>query len=205
MNRFESYFPQQRNLTGTLLVASPGLSNTPMAEAVVLVVQDAESGVFGARINSIASSQQATAFEKASHLMSPRESLMIGGPLSGPVMALHQNQDLAELKVHDGVFVSCSQNALQGLVDGEGEDPSEYDFEFPSANDYRIVLGIAGWNTSQIHAEIEAGLWFPVDGDPDIVFEDPETMWYNAFRRYGDNVMFDVTGVSPAGVDCELN
>ena len=66
MNRFESYFPQQPNLSGTVLVASPRLSHTPMAEAVVLVIQDSEQGVFGVRLNDTATSQQASEFQELS-------------------------------------------------------------------------------------------------------------------------------------------
>ncbi len=208
MNRFESYFPQQPNLSGTLLVASPRLSHTPMAEAVVLVIQDSDQGVFGVRLNANASSQQASDFEEFTQLPSTRDALMIGGPLNGPVLALHQNEDLAEIELRDGVFVSTSQDALQMLVENEADASDNHSLipmEDPSPAQYRIVLGIAGWKTPQIHAEIDAALWYPIHCDADIVFEDTETMWFKAFQRYGDDVSMNVTGVSPHGVDCQLN
>lgn len=203
MNRLESYIPKQPNLTGTVLVASPMLAHTPMAEAVILVVQDSETGVFGARINNTASSQQANEFEKISQLSSQRDSLMIGGPLDGPVMALHQNEALAEMQIRDGVFVSCSQEALRAIVEGE-VDEDGFEYASPESS-YRIVLGVAGWQTPQIHAEIKSGLWYPVEGEADIVFEDSASMWFTALRRYGDNMMTYVTGYDPAGIDCGLN
>ena len=207
MNRFESFFSQQPNLSGTLLVASPRLSHTPMAEAVVLVIQDSDDGVFGVRLNAGASSQQASDFQAFTQLPSERDTLMIGGPLNGPVLALHQNEDLAELELRDGVFVSCSQDALQMLVESklnDFDDQSLISMEDTSVN-YRIVLGVAGWQTPQIHAEIDAALWYPIQCDADIVFEDTQTMWYSALRRYGDDVAQDVTGISSHSVDCQLN
>ncbi len=207
MNRFESYFPQQPNLSGTLLVASPRLSHTPMAEAVVLVIQDSDDGVFGVRLNANATSQQASDFQEFTQLPSQRDALMIGGPLNGPVLALHQNEDLAEVELRDGVFVSTSQDALQMLIEDEtyeSDNHSLIPMEASAAN-YRIVLGMAGWQTPQIHAEIDAALWYPIQCDADIVFEDTEAMWYKALRRYGDDIAQDVTGISSHDVDCQLN
>lgn len=207
MNRFESYFPQRPNLSGTVLVASPRLSHTPMAEAVVLVVQDSDEGVFGVRLNANATSQQVSDFQERSQLRSQRDSLMIGGPLNGPVMALHQNENLAEVELRDGVFVSCSQDALQMLVDEEENDANNRSL-IPmndSPAPYRIVLGMAAWQTPQIHAEIDAALWYPIEGDADIVFEKSELMWAQSLRRYGDNVHQYVTGINSRGVDCQLN
>jgi putative transcriptional regulator len=207
MNRFESYFSQQPNLSGTVLVASPRLSNTPMAEAVVLVIQDSQEGVFGVRLNASASSQQVSDFEAFTQLPSLRDALMIGGPLNGPVIALHRNEDLAEVEIRDGIFVSCSKDALQMLVEDEA-NVTDNDGAIPmkgTASDYRIVMGIAGWQTSQIHREIDAALWYPIQCDADIVFADSEEMWVNAARRYGNDVAYDVTGVNSYGVDCQLN
>ena len=230
MNRFQSHFDQRPNLTGTLLVASPRLSNTPMAESMVLVVQDSEEGVFGVRINEAASAEQAVAFEKASHLFSDRDSLMIGGPLDGPVIALHMNESLGEVQLQDGVYLSCSQNVIQMLVEEEPEGiefeettylsndvdfeeategastgTNRFDFDMTPGSPYRIVLGVGGWQNNRIHAEINAGLWYPIQCDPEIVFEDTSVMWMLGLRRYGDNVAEDVTGVSPHGVPCHLN
>lgn len=248
MNRLDDYYPPTPNLTGTVLVASPRLSHTPMAQAMVLVVQDSDTGVFGVRINNTASTEQAVAFEKSSHLFSQRDALMIGGPLDGPVMALHQNESIAEMQIRDGVFVSCSQEALEMLVGGDetpdylsgsedvyfGDQEDDHqksddenylqDRRFDSlengASDtgdfqlglddgiispYRIVLGIAGWQRSQINAEIDAGLWYPIQGEPDIVFEATKSMWIKGMRRYGDDVLWDVTGLIARGIDCRLN
>jgi len=207
MNRFESYFPQRPNLSGTVLVATPRLNHTPMAEAVILVVQDSDEGVFGVRLNESASLQQVSDFQEHSQLRSQRDSLMIGGPLNGPVMALHQNENLAEVQLRDGVFVSCSQDALQMLVEEEGNDSNDQSLISVNSSpaNYRIVLGIAGWQTRQIHAEIDAALWYPIEGDPDIIFEKSELMWAKSLRRHGDNVLQDVTGVDSRGVDCYLN
>ena len=207
MNRFESYFNHQPNLSGTLLVASPRLSHTPMAEAVVLVIQDSDEGVFGVQLNATATSQQASEFQEFTQLPSTRDSLMIGGPLNGPVMALHQNEDLAEVELRDGVFVSCSQDALQMLVEDEADAADNHSL-IPvegSPLNYRIVMGVAGWQTPQIHAEIDAAMWYPIQCDADIVFENTETMWVKALRRYGDDAAYDVTGISSHGVDCQLN
>lgn len=203
-----------------------------MAQAMVLVVQDSDTGVFGVRLNNTASTEQAVAFEKSSHLFSQRDALMIGGPLDGPVMALHQNESIAEMQIRDGVFVSCSQEALQMLVGGDElpdylsdshedyqphqghqlrESISNHASEFQWAQDaetvspYRIVLGVAGWQRSQITAEIDAGMWLPIQGDPDIVFEAPKAMWIKGMRRYGDGILQDVTGLSAHGIDCRLN
>jgi putative transcriptional regulator len=64
-----------------------------------------------------------------------------GGPLSGPVVAVHSSLALAEVETGRGVYVAAQKDHLETLVR-----------ECPS--DYRLIIGHAGWSAQQLAGEL---------------------------------------------------
>lgn len=168
---------------GTLLVASPSLMNTPFEKAVVLVLQNGEDGTYGVVLNRPANEQIRSAWLQLSGGSEGVQSIVHGGPIGGPVFALHREAALAELEVPGGVFLSSDSATVQELV------------RHPEL-DYRIVFGVAGWQSGQLNHEVESGHWFQLDGDAEQVFDDPDWMWEKSLRRYGNQVLCQVVGLS---------
>lgn len=177
---------------GTLLVASPGLMNTPFEKAVVLVLQSGDQGTFGVVLNRPANDQMRSAWFQMTGASEGENRIVHGGPIGGPVFALHQVPALAEMEVPGGVFVSSDSDVVQELVS-------------QPALDYRIVFGVAGWKQGQLAGEVDAGLWFKLNGDAEQVFDDPNWLWEKSLRRYGNQVFCNTLGLSSIPGDPQLN
>ena len=99
------------------------------------------------------------------------------------MIALHRDQDLAEMAMPGGVFISTTSHKVEEIVRG-------------GKSDYRIVFGVAGWNHPQMVAELNGGYWFKLQGDAQQVFDDPDWMWEKSLRRYSNQLICDVVGLS---------
>lgn len=158
---------------GQLLVASAALEGTPFARTVVLVLQKSSDGVFGVILNRPADPRMVAEFRKTSK--SPEHvarHLSCGGPLGGPVFAVHHDNQLGEIRISADLFVSASLESLDRLFREESQN-------------YRVFLGIAGWKTEQLTREIGRGLWYPLENDSDDVIANPDRLWERSLIRYG--------------------
>lgn len=156
---------------GSFLVAAPALQNSPFNQTVVFVLQNDAQGTFGAVINRPADKEMVANWSKTTGLEIARPNMIQGGPLGGPIVAIHQNKPLAEVEIGGGVCLSVDAKNLQQLT--RQESP------------YRIVLGIAGWAKQQLSSEIDSGIWYHLVVDPTHVFDDHSMMWENFVREFG--------------------
>ena len=93
-----------------------------------------------------------------------------GGPLSGPVLAIHGNMALAEAQTGNGIYVAAQKDHLEQLV---REKPS----------DYRLIIGHAGWSAGQLDTEIQAGMWHVLPATADKIFGAESDLWPLLIRR----------------------
>ena len=121
---------------------------------------------------------------------------MAGGPIHGPVLAIHRQEEFAEVELQHGVFVSSQKEAIDRLSE-MAIDQSESPF--------RIVMGAMNWRHESLVSEIENGIWFVLDPDPDQIFSAPAMMWENALRRHGAKLIQEVTGIRIFPADPLLN
>lgn len=157
---------------GTLLVASPGLTDPNFARAVILVLRNDNNGTLGVVLNRPTNLELATAFpELAAGVGAYEGRLFRGGPIS-PVQPLLLVRGLAAAtiatpEILDKVFLTVDLDALPDMVrlaDG--------------TNDLRIYAGHAAWGPGQLDAELRAGGWQVVPGTADLVFHaDPGGLW----------------------------
>ena len=177
---------------GTILVASPGVRNSPLERAVVLVLQNSEKGVFGVVLNKPGSQELRSAWFQMTGTSDGEESLVHGGPIGGPVFAIHQDQRLAEMEIQGGVFISTASEKVEELVRQTGLG-------------YRIVFGVAGWNHEQLRREMDNGCWFQIGGSREIVFDRPDGMWEKTVRTFGAHTLCDLFGLTGLPSDPRLN
>ncbi len=185
-----------QTIAGNLLVASARIQDGPQAQSVCLTIHEDHEKVIGLLINrplhvvppiglppmGIAggSALPSTSVPPASSIsisqtqlpdeLAGFDSLSWGGPMPGPVVALHGNQDLAENQAADGLYLSADRDVIEKL--GKSNDSTA-----------RIFVGCVGWPIQQIQAEIHSGWWHSVPTQSDIVFSDPDDMWKNLIRR----------------------
>jgi putative transcriptional regulator len=171
---------------GTLLVASPALTDVNFARAVVLVLQHDQNGTVGVVLNRPTSLVPGTVFpELAEGLGGYAGHLFRGGPVA-PTRLLYLVRGLAAATVNgpevlDKVFLSIDDSVLPDMVrlaDG--------------TNDLRLYAGHATWAPGQLQAEVGAGGWQILLGTEDLVFdEDPSELWQKLEGRgsNGDDVV----------------
>jgi len=93
-----------------------------------------------------------------------------GGPLSGPVLALHGSMALAEAQTGAGIYVAAQKEHLEQLV---REKTSQY----------RLIIGHAGWTAGQLDTEVDAGIWHVLPATADMVFGVDSDLWPILIRR----------------------
>ena len=93
-----------------------------------------------------------------------------GGPLSGPVVAVHGLSEFAEAETGDGVYVAAQRQLLENLVR-------------TNPGPFRLIVGHLGWTLPKFAAELDQGRWHAIDATSDAVMEDDATMWPNLIRR----------------------
>lgn len=93
-----------------------------------------------------------------------------GGPLSGPVLAIHGSMALAEAQTGAGIYVAAQKEHLEQLV---REKTSQY----------RLIIGHAGWTAGQLDTEVNAGMWHVLPATADMVFGVDSDLWPILIRR----------------------
>ena len=181
---FDNSGSRRAPIRGQLLIASEKLNGTPFDRTVVLLVQDDENGTFGVILNRPANEQQKQHWCQMSG--SPEHvaaQLVHGGPMGGPVFAIHKFQSLAEMEMPGDLFITAKAESIQQLFDRNPDN-------------YRIYMGIAGWKPDQLVDEIDRGLWYVMDSDPEDIFDDAEWLWEKALFRFGEVALCDILGIS---------
>ncbi len=180
-DEFATPTPTVQVKVGSFLIASPRLSETPFHKSVVFVLQHNDESTFGVVLNRPADAKIKTAWQKISGIQFADEFVVQGGPIGGPVFAIHCDESLGEMEIPGGLFVSSDREKFTELVNQDEE--------------FRIVFGVAGWESGQLASEIERGNWFQLDVHPIRVFDDPEMMWEEFIRHYGLQVLQDMLGI----------
>lgn len=172
------------SLRGKLLIATDELVGSGFERTVILVLQNDQQGTFGVVLNRPANDKIKQHWRKMSgspeHVVS---QLVQGGPMGGPVFAIHKYQDLGEMEIPGDIFISAKAESIEQLFD---QNP----------DNYRIFMGIAGWKDDQLIDEIENGLWYVLDSDPEDIFDDSDWLWEKAMYRFGEESLCDLIGIS---------
>jgi putative transcriptional regulator len=157
---------------GTLLVASPALTDANFARTVVLVLRNDDNGTLGVVLNRPTNIEPAAVFPELKDGVGAYPGrLFRGGPVS-PTQLLLLVRGLAAATVStpeilDKVFLTIDLDSLPDMVrlaDG--------------TNDLRLFAGHAAWVPGQLAAELRAGGWQVMAGTADLVFHaNPAELW----------------------------
>ncbi len=186
-NRFESFDGapdhfDDKVAVGSFLIATPGLEGTPFQRTVIFVLQHNEHGTFGVVLNRPADEKMRFAWHEMTGGSDEDPCIVQGGPIGGPIFAIHRDQSLSELEMPGGIHVSYGADKFSELLTLD-------------QSACRIVFGVSAWQAGQLASELEAGKWFQIHVSPDHVFDDPFFMWENFLRYYGAQVLADVVGL----------
>ncbi len=181
------------SLEGRLLVAVPQLLDPNFARALVLLIEHNDDGAFGVVINRpIGKTLQELWREVGSAACHSRQPIYLGGPVPGPLLALHDRPALAELEPAPGVFFAAKKQHLDALV--VDEEPA-----------YKVFIQHAGWGAGQLENEIEEGACGTLPATAELVFSTAGDLWETVFRRIGDKLLQSIIPVKELPPDPTLN
>ncbi len=159
------------SLQGQLLIASPQLLDPNFVKTVVLMIQHSEQGALGVVLNRPTSKRVKELWKEIGDAPCVSdEHVCLGGPVSGPLIAVHANQFFAEMEILPGVFFAAKREHLDGLV-LQQDDP------------LRVFFGHAGWGPGQLDSEIQAGGWLTMPATSEYVFYGGDDLWEKVSRQ----------------------
>lgn len=178
----------QLALSGQLLVATNRRSDGMFAGSVLLVLQHDSSGSVGLVLNKSLDIEIEPLWKFLNGEKAHHPSVCFGGPISGPILALHDHEECAEASAATGVYIAAHLDKLQRLVSAE-------------AGEVRIVVGQVLWQGGQLEQELAQGMWLPLPATPKIVFARADEMWRQSMREIGNQYVSIITkSLPPADV-----
>ncbi|MCU0710003.1 MAG: YqgE/AlgH family protein [Pirellula sp.] len=172
---------QFESTQGKALLASPYLEDPNFSRSVVYMVRHDPQEAFGLILNRPTEHSIVGVFEKAANATLSRDGwLHYGGPVEGPLIALHDQQDLADMACSQGIYLTTERDHLMPLM---------------MRTDARIKLfaGFSGWGPGQLESERATGGWFVSDITLEQALEDSDNLWKELLYRVG-HLMWSETG-----------
>jgi len=181
------------SLRGQLLVATPRLPDENFYHTVVLMVEHNQHGALGVVLNRPTEQSVAQLWAQVSEVScTSGGKVRLGGPVSGPLLAIHTSRELAELEVLSGVYLAAQKHLLDRLVQQE-----QYR--------YRVFLGHAGWGGGQLESELEQGAWLVTPATPEYIFYDDEDLWETVAKHIGDAILLESLRIKHVPKDPSMN
>lgn len=158
---------------GSLLIASPEISNGLYSKSVILICEHSEEGSIGVIINKLLPTQSPEEKVAIEKLEDHQIITLLGGPIHpDEAFMLHNNPKLKEESVVLGKDVF-----LGSLLPIDPED---------DVHSMRLIFGYSGWGPQQLEKEIHKGLWIEVKLDTKKVFFEPlEKQWHEILKTLG--------------------
>ncbi|MGO8689675.1 MAG: YqgE/AlgH family protein [Thermoguttaceae bacterium] len=161
---------------GKFVLAAPRQLDPNFVEAVILIVEHSNRGAFGLILTGPC--EESSRFQAHNSRWCFRQRLRIsfGGPVAGPLMALHTRAALGERQLLPGVFFSAKKNNMRRLI-------------WQGAGPCRIFAGYAGWGPGQLDREVQQGVWRVVPASPAQVFSKRSDLWKQLSRQASRSLM----------------
>ena len=154
MNSFQGHF----------LVAAPHQLDPNFVKAAILVVEHTNRGSFGVIVNSDGEEHSRLQQRNGRWCSPEKPNFFFGGPVTGPLMAVHTKAALGERQLLPGVFFSGQERNVLTLMRQTGQP-------------CKIFSGYAGWGPGQLDYEVEQGIWRVVPATPEQIFSEDDELW----------------------------
>lgn len=182
-----------KSLAGHLLVASPHLLDPNFVRTVVLMIHHTEQGAFGVVLNRPADNSIKELWTQVAETPCETDDhVNVGGPVSGPLMAIHTDPDLSELEILPGLYFAAQRDHLEKLV-GQTLRP------------FRVFVGHSGWAGGQLEGELEQGSWLTTPATIDYVFFKEPDLWKHVSQRIGEELLASMLRIKHIDHDVSNN
>lgn len=159
------------SLQGQLLLASTELHDPNFFHTVVLILRHDDQGAFGLVLNRPTAISIGEVWKQVSESEYENDSpIYMGGPVEGPLMALHGDPSQAELIVMPEVCYSVQSDQLEQVVAQKTEQ-------------VKFFLGFSGWGPGQLEAELAEEAWVTQKATSQHVFSENPDLWEDLMRH----------------------
>lgn len=178
---------------GQLLIASPNLRDPNFRQTVVLIVEHNDNGTLGLVLNRPSETAISEIWSKiADSPCTTDQPLYIGGPVEGPLMAIHTHEELANSTVGPGVYCSVEKDRLNAIV--------------ATADDsFRLFVGHAGWGAGQLNSEMEGGSWLTLPATLELIFFSGDDLWDKVRSQVAQSSFVGRLGIKQVPDDPRMN
>lgn len=189
----DSESEQPPSLEGHLLVAAPELRDPNFAQAVVVIIHHNAEGAFGLVLTHATNVSVEQVWNKVSEsACRTRDSIYRGGPVDGPLMALHADGEVGGNDVLPGIYHSVAAEHLEALIT-RNVQPA------------RFFVGYSGWGEGQLERELAAGGWLTAPARPEDLFQANEGFWEATLRRIAGQSVLKALGIGEFPHDLSAN
>jgi putative transcriptional regulator len=185
------------SLKGHLLVATPSLMAPIFAKSVILMLEHSDEGALGVVLNRPTEVTVASVSEKVFGRESDwQKSILLGGPVPGPLLVLHSIDDLAdpERAVIPGVYATSDSETVSAILELKAE---------PTL----VVANYSGWSAGQLEDEIERGSWVSLPARAEDVLGDDhsDNLWHDITKKYHAHKLAELLHLRTVPDDPRLN
>ena len=161
--------PPYRPLSGSVLVATPIITDPPFSRTVVAVIEHDADGSLGLIINLPSDVPVNRFLPETADVVVPPGVIFIGGPVGA-------DSALGLLNADDVNGIRPSPFAGISII-----DPTDQHREHGAI---RVFAGFAGWSPGQLLHEMGEGAWWSASAHRDDFFTPrPELLWEATVRR----------------------
>lgn len=182
------------SLKGHLLIASPSLVTPFFSQTVILMLEHGPDGALGLVLNRPTEATVADIAEQV--LGGPLDwdkPIVLGGPVSGPLMMLHTIEDLADGEVLPGVFSTVEADKVRQLLVARAE---------PSV----VVVNYSGWGPGQLEGEFDVESWLTLAATPEYVFDEAAAgLWPVVVKAANARTLAEFLGLRDLPADPSVN
>ncbi len=182
-----------KSLQGHFLIASPHLGDENFYKGVVLMIKHDDEGAMGLILNRPTENTVAEVWKMVGDEDIPcAQPIFFGGPVNGPLVALHRLKGAAEAEVLPGIFFSANKDKLGMLVR-------------QTSKPFRLFTGYAGWAGGQLESELQAGGWLTSKVNKKLIFQAADDLWEHVTRTIGESILNKAVKPKHVPADPSLN
>ena len=178
---------------GHFLVAARHQLDPNFVEAVILVVAHDHRGAMGVIVSCPRDRHEGLSQQRSAKRRWPEEPrLHFGGPVTGPLIAVHADRALAGIMILPGVFF-------------EREEERVFTLMRSTEQAYKAFTGYTGWGPRQLEYEVEYGIWRAIPATAAEIFSDSDNLWERLLRQVSDSLLQVMCNLKHIPSDPSLN
>jgi len=200
-----------KRIAGRLLIASPYLGDGNFFRSVIYMIRHDEEGAFGLVLNRPSAHTLDEIFaDRIGHAPKRQDEIYLGGPVDGPLMALHTLAGLGEPcgpEVVDLIDTTSDQAAAalgSSPLWVTADDDHLIALVDRTDVEARFVARYSGWGPGQLDAELDHGGWLVGPPDWQVIFSHHNSMWETAVKTLGRSIIAEIVS-SPTPSDPQWN